>query len=52
MKNALTTIYWWLLDRVFPVAQPHSPEELKADSERRAAQQKDWEERTAALPAK
>lgn len=51
MKNALTTMFWWLGDRVYPVVQPHSPEELKADSERRTAQQKDWEERIAALPS-
>ena len=51
MKNARLTIQWWLLDRVFPMTQPPSAQEQKADSERRASQQEEWEVRTAALPA-
>ena len=52
MKNLLLTVFWWLLDRSFPLAQPQSAEEQKANSKSRAAHQKDWEERAAALPAK
>jgi hypothetical protein len=51
MKGALHRTLWRLLDRVFPIAQPHSAEEQKADSERRTDQQKEWEARTSALPA-
>jgi hypothetical protein len=52
MKSVLLTIFWWTRDRVFPIAQQHSPDEQRLDSERRTAQQKEWEERAAALPAK
>jgi hypothetical protein len=51
MKRTLKTICWWLLDRVFPMVQPRSTEDQKADSDRRTTQLKDWEGRAAALPA-
>src|SRR5205823_4398719 len=43
---------WCLLDRVFPVVQPHSAGEQKAVTARRVDYQKEWDARTAALPAK
>jgi hypothetical protein len=52
MKNVLPTALWWTLDRIFPIAQPHSAEEREVEYKRRMIQQKEWEERAAALPAK
>jgi hypothetical protein len=51
MKDVFRRIFWELMDRVFPIVQPDTADERKADSERRASQQKEWEARAAALPA-
>ena len=52
MKEIAQTFRWWLSDRLFPVAQPLSPKERQDMAEKSVAQQKEWEDRTAALDAK
>jgi hypothetical protein len=49
MKTMLRTVAWWLIDLVFPMAQPLSGKEKQASEERRSAAQCDWERRVAAL---
>jgi len=50
MKPAIQSVCWWLLDKVFPLAQPHSAEEQVTISSKRAAAVEEWNSRTAALP--
>jgi hypothetical protein len=52
MTHTSRTVLWWVVDRIFPLEQPLSPEEQKAILERRTAEQNEWEARTAALAGK
>lgn len=51
MKATFHKIIWWLIDCIFPTAEPLSPQDKRAIDDRRSEAQTDWENRVAALQA-